>query len=80
MPSTLTESSYIYTDKNSLPLYINVPEDSNEDQGDGIMDPRYALRLKIYRCLDYTFRLLIILILLSGILGLLTYILIKYVF
>ena len=80
MPSTLTESSYIYSDKNSHSLYINGPEDSDEDQGDGIMDPRYAFRLKIYKCLDYTIRILLVLILLSGIIGILTYILIKYVF
>ena len=80
MPSTLTESSYIFTDKNYHKLYINGNSESDEDEGDGIMDPRYAFRLKIYKCLDYTFRLVLILILLSGILGFLTYILIKYVF
>ena len=76
MPSTLTESSYIFTDKYSHGLYINGGEESEEDEGEGIMDPRYAFRLKIYN----TFRIFIVLILLLGIIGLFTYILIKYVF
>ena len=80
MPSTLTESSYIFTDKYSHGLYINGGDESEEDEGDGIMDPRYAFRLKIYKCLYNTLRIFIVLILLSGIIGLLTYILVKYVF
>jgi hypothetical protein len=75
MPSTLTESSYIFTDKYSTGLYIN-----DTDEGDGIMDAKYALRLKICKCLENTLRIFLVVILLSGIIGLFTYILIKYVF
>ena len=77
MPSTLTESSYIYSDKNSHKLYINGPEECDEDQGEGIMDPRYAFKLKVYKCLNYTFRIFLMLILLSGIIGFFAYIIAK---
>ena len=77
MPSTLTESSYIFTNINTRKLNINGLEESDEDEGDGIMDPRYTLKLKIYKCLDYLFRILLVLILLSGIIGFFAYIIAK---
>lgn len=77
MPSTLTESSYIFTNINTRKLNINGLEESDEDEGDGIMDPRYALKLKIYKCLDYLFRILLVSILLSGIIGFFAYIIAK---
>lgn len=72
MPSTLTESSYILNNVYSQSVFI---EDS--DEGDGIMDPKYVLRLKIYKCLDYTIRIILVIILLSGIIGFFTYIIAK---
>ena len=77
MPSTLTESSYIFTNINTRKLNINGLEESDEDEGEGIMDPRYALKLKICKCLDYLFRILLVSILLSGIIGFFAYIIAK---
>lgn len=77
MPSTLTESSYIFQDRNFRRLNINGLDESDEDEGDGIMDPRYALKLKIYKCLDYLLRILLVLILLTGIIGFFAYIIAK---